>query len=148
MDFLLNRHTSFDCWWKMSQILFGLFFPSVDPCALTERTIYGLRAYGFWTDCGISVSRAKRTATHSYASDWPICKINDFWAISYCFAQIVMLIRIQMNFVLCTTISLLFVREGHFWIILKKGRGSSPQTTHTHPTPPHPSASACWAEAL
>ncbi len=37
-----------------------------------------------------------------------------------------MLIIIQMHFVLLTTISLLFVREGHFWIILKKGRGSSP----------------------
>ncbi len=55
-------------------------------------------------------------------------EFSDFWAISYCFVQIVMLIRIQMHFVLLTTVSLLFVREGHFWIILKKGRGSSPQS--------------------
>ncbi len=39
-----------------------------------------------------------------------------------------MLIRIQMHFVLLITISLLFVREGHFWIILKKGRGWTPQS--------------------
>ncbi len=55
---------------------------------------------------------------HSNASDWQICKnkqeFSDFWAISYCFVQIVMLIRIQMHFVLLTTISMLYVREGHF----------------------------------
>ncbi len=89
----LNRHTSFDYWWNV--------FPSVDPYALTERPIYGSRAYGF----------QKRTQ--------PIAtpQIDDFWWISYCFVQIVMLIRIQMHFVLLTTISLLFVWEGHFWII-------------------------------
>ncbi len=41
-----------------------------------------------------------------------------------------MLIRIKMHLILLTTISLLFVWEGHFWIILKKGS-------------PPPSARAC-----
>ncbi len=69
-----------------------------------------------------------------------LCKnkqeFSDFWTISYCFVHIVMLIIIQMHFVLLTTISLLFVCEGHFWIILKKGKGLSPQS-------PPPSARAC-----
>ncbi len=82
----------------------------------------------------------EQNAYNHNASDWQICKnkqeLSDFWAISYCFLQFVMLFRIQMHFVLLTTISLLFVREGHFWIILKKGRGSlEPQSP--------PSARAC-----
>ncbi len=60
---------------------------------------------------------------------------SDFWAISYCFVQIVMLIIIKMHFVLLTTISCLFVWEETFWVILKKGRGLSPQSP--------PSARAC-----
>ncbi len=79
------------------------------------------------------ISQSSRThATHSNASDWQICKnkqeFSDFWAISYRFEHIVMLIIIQMHFVLLTTISLLFVWDGHFWIILKRGRGLSPQS--------------------
>ncbi len=84
-------------------------------------------------DCGVSNSQSSKTpATHSNVSDWQIFKnkqeFSNFWVISYRFVQIVMLIRIQMHFVLLTTISLLFVGEGHFWIIFKKSRGSSPQS--------------------
>ncbi len=77
------------------------------------------REPGFWTDWNISQS-SKTHATLIYASDWQVAYVknkqefSDFWAISYCFVQIVMLIRIQMHFVLLATISLLFVWEGHF----------------------------------
>ncbi len=98
------------------------FFPSVD--LFTERTIGYLERFlnRLW-----NISRSTKThAFHSNASDWQICKNKqeffDFWAISYRFEHIVMLIIIQMYFVLLATISLLFVWEGHFWIIFKKGR--------------------------
>ncbi len=73
------------------------------------------REPGFWTDWNIS-----GISTLIYASDWQVAYVknkqefSDFWAISYCFVKIVMLIRIQMHFVLLATISLLFVWEGHF----------------------------------
>ncbi len=80
---------------------------------------------------------SKTHETHSNVSDWQICinkqEFSYFWEISYCFVQIVMLIRIQMHFVLLTTISLLFVWEGHFWIF-EKGHVLEP------PNPPPPSA--------
>ncbi len=78
----------------------------------------------------VKQNHEQKRRNHSNASDWQICKnkqaFSDFSAISYCFVHIVMLIIIQMHFVLLTTISLLFVWEWHFWIILKKGRGLSP----------------------
>ncbi len=134
MDFLLNRHT-IDYWWKKKfKILFGLFFlpllkePYIKDyrIPLKRLCIYGLRARFPNRLWNISQS-SKMHATHSNASDWQICKnkqeFSDFWAISYCFVHIVMLIIIEMHFVLLTTISLLFVCEGHFWINFKKGRG-------------------------
>ncbi len=79
---------------------------------------------------------SKMHVTHSNASDWHICKnkqdFPDFWAISYCFVHIVMSIRIQMHFVLLTTIALIFVWEGHFWIIFVGAR--APKAPHP-PTP-------------
>ncbi len=81
---------------------------------------------------GISVSQAKLTQPIATPQIDRYVKnkqgFSDFWAISYHFVHIAMLIIIQMHFVLLSTISLLFVWEGHSWIILKKGRGSSPQS--------------------
>ncbi len=123
--FLWNRHTSF----YYLILFFVSFFSSVDP--LTERTIF--ESLGFRTDCGISVSQAKRTPPMSTPQIDRYVKINRrFWAISYCFVQIVMVITIWMHFVLLTTISLLFVWEGHLWIILKKGRGSNSSNMTVH----------------
>ncbi len=116
----------------MFKILFGLFFlPS----------IYSLKdPYMAWEPIV-----SEQTVEYSNASDWQICKnkqeFSDFWTISYCFVHIVMLIIIQMHFVLLTTISLLFVWEGHFWIILKKGWCLSPQRS----PPPQP-AMTCGAQ--
>ncbi len=50
-------------------------------------------------------------------------EFSDFWASSYCFVQIVMLIRIQ--FWIFIDYNIIAIWEGHFLIILKKGRGSS-----------------------
>ncbi len=104
-------------------------------CRPTHWKNHGLRAY----QQTVAYQSVEQNTYNHNASDWQICKnkqeLSDFWAISYCFVQIVMWIRIKMHFVLLTTISLLFVREGHFWIILKKGRGSSPKAP--------PSARAC-----
>ncbi len=65
-------------------------------------------------------------------SDWQIYAnknaFSDFWVISYCFVYFAMLIIIQTHFVLTSTTSLLFVWEGHLWIILKTGRDTSPQS--------------------
>ncbi len=114
--FLLNRHTSFDYLWKKILNIVGFIFPSVDLQPQFPNRLW-------------NISQSSKThETHSNASDRQICKrkqeFYDFWAISYRFVQIV--IVIQMHFVLLTTISLLFVQEGHFWIILK--RGLSPQS--------------------
>ncbi len=132
---------------KKFKILFGLFFL---PSIYSLKEPYMAREPWFpnrpW-----NISQSSKThATHSYASDWQICKnkleFSDFWAISYRFEHIVVLIIIQMHFFFSlTTISLLFVWEGHFWIILKRGRGLSPQSppfctclTHTRTHKPHP----------
>ncbi len=111
---------------KKFKILFGLFFSF---CQSTHWKNH------IWLESLWNISQSSKAhATHRNASDWQIFKnkqgFYDFWAISCRFVHIVMLIRIQMHLVLLTTISLIFVWEGHFWIILKKGqaRGSIPQS--------------------
>ncbi len=130
-------------------------FSSVDPEALIERIIYGLRGYGFQTVWNISQSN-KTHATHSYASDWHTCKNKQdcfyFWAIIYFLNFFLILIRTQMHFVLLNTISLLFVQEGHFQIILKKGllhesandaKASDVLFPKPNPQTPNPQTSIC-----
>ncbi len=65
-------------------------------------------------------------------------EFSDFWAMSYCFVHIVMLIIIKMHFVLLTKIS------GSLLNNFEKGKK---QTATYHPRPPRPqSARACkWA---
>ncbi len=91
------------------------FFPSVDP--LTERTIYGSRASV--SEQTVEYQSVKQRHATIATPQIDRCKnkqeFSDFWAISYRFVHIVMLIIIQMHFVLLTTISLIFVWEGHFW---------------------------------
>ncbi len=116
---------------KKFKILFGLFFFSIRQSTHWKNHIWEPRFLNrLW-----NISQSSKTHATRNASDWQICKnkqeFSDFWAISYRFVHIVMLIIIQMHFVLLTTISLLFVWEGHFWIILKKGRGLSPQSPHS-----------------
>ncbi len=110
MDFLLNRHTSFD-WWKKS-FKYCLVYFSFRQSIHWKNHIW-LESLCFRTDCGISVSQAKRTQPIA-TPQIDICKnkqeFSDFRVISYCFVvHIVMLIIIQMHLVLLTTISLLFV---------------------------------------
>ncbi len=117
---------------KKFKILFGLFFPSVDlftnrlwNISQSSKTIWAKHMHSI---CLIATPHIDRYV-----------KINRHFPLfsdSYCFVHIVMLIIIQMHFVLLTTISLLFVWEGHFWIILKKGRGLSPQRPPPPPPPP------------
>ncbi len=121
MDFLLNWHTSFDLLMEKG-LKYCLVYWPIWPIGTHWMNHIWLESLGFWTDWNISQS-SKMHATHSYVSDWQICKNKqDFFAIGYCCVHIV----IQMHFVLLTTISSLFVREGHFWIILKKDWGLEP----------------------
>ncbi len=67
------------------------------------------------------------TREPSNASDWQTCKNKqDFWGSSYCFVQIVMLIRIQMHFVLLTTIIIAICPRGALLNNLEKGQGLEP----------------------
>ncbi len=117
MDFFIKL--THQLWLSMKKKVLnivGFFLPSVDLQPQFPNRLW-------------NISQSSKThETHSNASDRQICKrkqeFYDFWAISSRFVQIV--IVIQMHFVLLTTISLLFVQEGHFWIILK--RGLSPQS--------------------
>ncbi len=86
------------------------------PSTHTHWKNHILRAYGFWTDCGISVSWAKCTQPIAMPQIDRYVKINRNFPTFERLVTVLykLLIRIQMHFVLLTTISLLFVRGGTF----------------------------------
>ncbi len=114
----------------MFKILFGLCFSFHWPISTNWKNhrLYDSRAWV--SEQTMQLSKITKPIATAQIDRYVKNKqeFSDFWAISYCFVQIVMLIIIKMHFVLLTTISLLFFREGHFWIILKKASGSSPQS--------------------